>query len=219
MPDTQRFLLLDDHPVYLAGLKHIVEARYAQASVTTSDNARRAIELLDRGERFNVMVVDLNMNNLDGFAFLIAARERRVRARTIVVSGSEDPKDADRAMALGAYAYLSKEAASGTLTRTLDAALDGDDWASDVLLSKKLQPKVDPQPGTKHDLGAQIGLSARQIQVLELICDGMSNKEIGQTLAISEPTVKTHISAIFRLFQVRNRTSVVGKARALGLLD
>ncbi len=219
MPQDARFLLLDDHPVYLAGLKHIVEARYTRASVTSLDNVRRAIELLDRGERFSVMVIDLNMNNLDGFAFLMAVRERRLRARTIVVSGSEDPNDADRALALGAFAYLSKEAPTGTLTRTLDAALAGDDTPDDAFLSKRAVPSIDTLLCSKADLADQIGLSDRQIQVLGLISDGMSNKEIGQTLAITEPTVKTHISAIFRVFQVQNRTSAVSRARALGMLD
>ncbi len=132
----------------------------------------------------------------------------------IVLSSSEDADDVRRALAAGALGYVPKSAPPRTLLSALQLVLAGDVYVPPLLLGT---PPLSAR-GVSAAADGQARLTERQVDVLRLVCRGASNKEIARELALSDKTVKAHVTAIFRALGVVNRTQAATAAQASGLL-
>jgi DNA-binding NarL/FixJ family response regulator len=140
-------------------------------------------------------------------------RRRRAGLRILVLSASEDPQDAETALAEGAHGFVHKSADSRQLMDALRRVMQGQ---SGVVWASPLGPASMPILAGAVDPLTR--LSARQTQVLHLLCEGLRNADIAQRLSTTERTVKAHISAIFAGLEVNSRTQAVIVARRAGLL-
>ena len=143
--------------------------------------------------------------------------KRRPQLPVIILSSSEDPRDVRRALASGALGYIPKSAPPRTILAALQFVLAGNVYVP-TLLVNETAPASAEASGRGAPNGAGPSLTARQIDVLRLVCDGQSNKEIARTLGLSDKTVKAHVTAIFKSLNVVNRMQAAAAARHAALI-
>jgi len=207
-----KILVVDDHPMMSVALADLLRGLAPQVETLLAHSGAAALQLVTRHPDLDLALLDLGLPDADGFDLLTRVRTRCPGVPVVVISGSERQQDMRRAIAAGALGYIVKSMPPAKLLLAVRQVLAGD-----VFLPAALS--VEPVPAKGPD-GASRGtaLSERQVDVLRLICAGKSNKFIGQELALSEKTVKGHVSAIFRCFNVVHRLQAVEAAREAGLI-
>jgi DNA-binding NarL/FixJ family response regulator len=203
-----RVVIADDHGVIRDGLTGVIAAQPDLEVVATAGNGVEAVELC-RSSSPDVVLMDLEMPLLDGIAATRAIREDLPHTAILVLTSFSDVRRITAALAAGASGYLLKDASADDVVRGIRAAADGgaplDPHAARLLLEAKNAP--DPLAG----------ISPREREVFALLLDGLPNKVIAQRLGISEKTVKTHLTSIFRRIDVTDRVQAVLWAERQGL--
>ncbi|MCL4394850.1 MAG: response regulator transcription factor [Chloroflexi bacterium] len=203
-----RVLIADDHPVVRTGLLGMLAAQPEFKVVGEAVNGREAIELADRPAP-DVVLMDLAMPELDGVAATSRIRERNRKVQVLVLTTYDGDADILRAVESGAIGYMLKDAPREDLFRAIRAAAKGESFLAPAVAARLMGRMRAPAEET---------LSAREIQVLTLVSQGASNKEIGRQLHISEATVKTHLIHIFEKLGVNDRTQAVTVAVQRGIV-
>jgi len=207
-----RILIADDHPVVREGLAALVNRCPDMKVISEASNGREAVEqyLLHRPD---LALIDLRMGNasepgpaMDGVDAIAAIREKAPAARLILLTTYDDDEDVHRAFQAGAKAYLLKDTPRDELLNSLRAVHNGQ-----TVLPPSIALKL-----ASHVAAAE--LSPRQTEVLCLIAEGKSNKEIADALFIAEGTVKTHVNAILTKLDAADRTQAVMIALKRGLV-
>ena len=203
-----RVVIADDHGVVRDGLAGVIAAQPDLEVVATAENGAEAVELC-RSASPDVVLMDLEMPILDGIAATRVVREDRPATAVLVLTSFSDARRITAALAAGAAGYLLKDASAEDVVRGIRAAAAGgaplDPQAARLLLEAKNAP--DPLDG----------ISPREREVFALLLDGLPNKLIAQRLGISEKTVKTHLTNIFRRIDVTDRVQAVLWAERQGL--
>jgi DNA-binding NarL/FixJ family response regulator len=215
----RNILLVDDHRLFVEGMRYLLAMLGDDIQVQECYNAHSAITRLDRGERYALAVVDLSMPGVDGFSFLRSIRERRISCPVVIISSSTDPADIRTSLSEGALGFIPKSASKEEMLCGLRSALRGEVYLPDHLAKMIASvPKSAAQasrPSSESDVD---GINQRQVEVLQLMVDGKSNKEIASVLDVSESTVKYHIGILFRVLGVRNRTACINTAQQRRLI-
>ena len=202
-----RVLLVDDHPVVRAGLSAVLNTGDDIDVVAQAGTGREALDIL-ASTQVDVVVSDIQMPQMDGVE--LTAELGKIGGPPVLILTTFDTENLIvAAMNAGAQGYLLKDAPPEELTRAVRAVNEGKPVMSDqvtVALTRRLT-----QPRTS--------LSARELEILQAVATGHTNKEIAQELFISQATVKTHLVHIFDKLGVDNRTSAVAKAREQQLID
>jgi DNA-binding NarL/FixJ family response regulator len=201
-----RILIADDHSVVREGLVSLVKRKSDMVVVAEAGNGREAVELW-KEHRPDVTLLDLRMPELDGVGAIKEIRELDEDAQIVVLTTFDGDEDIYRAIKAGAKAYLLKDTARDALVDTVRRVHAGETYLPPQLAAK-LAERVSGQ-----------ALSPREIDVLQRMAVGKSNKEIGGELFISEGTVKTHIKSIFSKLDVVSRTEAVATANRRGLIQ
>jgi DNA-binding NarL/FixJ family response regulator len=201
-----RILIADDHSVVREGLVSLVKRKSDMVVVAEASNGREAVELW-KEHRPDVTLLDLRMPELDGVGAIKEIRELDENAHIVVLTTYDGDEDIYRAIKAGAKAYLLKDTARDALVETVRRVHAGETYLPPQLAAK-LAERVSGQ-----------ALSPREIDVLQRMAVGKSNKEIGAELFISEGTVKTHIKSIFSKLDVVSRTEAVAVATRRGLIQ
>ena len=200
-----RVLIADDHSVVREGLVSLITRKTDMTVIGEAANGREAAELW-RQHHPDVTLLDLRMPELDGVGAIKEIRSGDEKARIIVLTTFDGDEDIYRAIQAGAKGYLLKDAPREALMDCIRRVHAGETCVP-VHLAAKLAQRVSGET-----------LSEREIDVLKLMAQGKSNKEIGSALFISEGTVKIHLAAIFRALNVRNRVeAVIASRRISGL--
>jgi len=206
-----RVVLVDDHPLFVEALRAAVE----RAGIEVAGTASRGDQLMELMESVeaDAVLLDLAMPGLDGYECLAQLRARHPEVRVIVVSATDDEENIRRALDSGAVCFVGK-------------ATDPNDLAGavHVLLSDSIHLEVPrgarPGPKTAAGNGSSAGLlTPRELEILRLASDGLSNSEVAKQLWVTDQTVKFHLSNIYRKLEVSNRTGASRWAREHGLLD
>ena len=203
-----KVLLIDDHPLILAALQSVIQGLGDHVKVTAADSGRTAREALVNDPQHQLVLLDLQLGDADGFDLLVEFRTRYPALPIVVISASDRPSDVIRAIDLGAMGFVPKRASNETLFEALLQVLSGGVYLPAVTRAAHDAGMVGLGAGddrTESDLG----LSARQLDVLRWLVDGRPNKDICRVLNLTESTVKTHLAAIFRKLGVNNRTQAV----------
>jgi DNA-binding NarL/FixJ family response regulator len=200
-----RILCVDDHPVVREGLAAIIDTQDDMAVVAEAGDGQSALNKY-REHAPDVVVMDLRMPVLDGVEATAQIRKEFPSARIIVMTTYEGDEDIHRALAAGAQAYLLKDTVRKDLLHTIREVLTGRRCISPQMAARMAEH-------TPH-----IALSARELEVLKLIAEGLRNKEIGDRLNIAEDTVKIHIKNIFTKLNVIDRTQAVVSAAQRGII-
>lgn len=197
-----RILITDDHPVVREGLAGMLagQADFEVVGLATDgDSAIRLHAVLAP----DVTLMDLRMPGLDGVEAIEAIKAQQPGANILVLTTYDSDADILRAIEAGATGYLLKDAPREELFRAIRAAATGE---------SVLAPAVAARLMTRMRAPAEENLSAREIEVLELVAKGHSNKEVGKALHISTATVKTHLIHIYSKLGVDDRTAAVTTA-------
>jgi two-component system, NarL family, nitrate/nitrite response regulator NarL len=207
LPGRGSALVVDDHPLFRGALATVARDLLGEANVHEANTAEAALSLAASIEGLRLVLLDFRLPGLNGAEAVQAFAHRFPSAAVIVVSASEERREADAAMRAGARAFVQKTAALETIADAIRA----------VLLGGTIEPRWDlRRPGSAAAVASE-QLTPRQSEILALLCQGLSNKEIGLRLGLALITVKMHVSAIFRSLGVVNRTQAVLAARRLGL--
>ena len=210
VPDTPatkqiRIMIADDHAVVLEGLAALIDRQADMTVVAQANNGQEAVEQW-RKHRPDVALLDLRMPMLDGMGVISTIRREDSSARIIVLTTYDTDEDIYRAIKAGAKAYLLKDAGREVLLDCIRKVHAGETCLSSAVAAK-LAGRVSGDSPT-----------AREMDVLWLLAQGKSNKEIGESLFISEMTVKSHLKSIFAKLNVVGRTEVITEALRRGLI-
>lgn len=201
-----RILIADDHPVVCEGLAALINRRSDMTVIGEAKNGREAVELFGQHQP-DVALIDLRIPELDGVGAIRVIRHQWPTARVIVLTTYDGEEDICRALQAGAQGYLLKDAARQELLACIRAVHQGETRISPAMVGKL----------ATHIRGGA-ALSARELEVLQLLSEGRSNKEIGARLSISEGTVKLHVNNILAKLEVTCRTEAVIVALKRGIL-
>jgi DNA-binding NarL/FixJ family response regulator len=197
--DKIRILIVDDHPVVREGLAGMLAGQSDFEVVALAANGAEGVALYEQHTP-DVVLMDLRMPVLDGVGAIEQIRAKRPSAHILVLTTYDSDADIVRAIEAGATGYLLKDAPRDELFRSIRASARGESALSAAVASRLMSRMRAP---------AEENLSTREIEVLQLVARGTSNKEIGKQLHISTATVKTHLIHIFDKLGVKDRTSAV----------
>ncbi|HDZ57625.1 MAG TPA: response regulator transcription factor [Pseudomonas xinjiangensis] len=206
-PDT-RLLLIDDHQIYLDGLSLTLANLCENVTLDHARNASEAEQLV-RQHTFDLILLDLQLPDCSGLALLQKLREIDSLVPIAMLTASTSPSDMDAALQLGAAGFISKTADGQML---LDAA-------TRLLFGEQVVISAENQPLDRVSNAKELGVTPRQLEILDLLAEGLPNKVICMRLTLSEDTVKTHLKALFSTLCCHNRTECVNNARRLGLIS
>ena len=211
-----RVLLADDHTLFRKGIRTILDQMPDVEVAGEAANGQEAVDLA-RELLPDVILMDIKMPLLSGIEATRSVVKENPHIGVILVTMFDDPESAFAGMRAGARGYVLKEAEPQELRRAIDAAQRGEVMLCPII-AKKVLEHVGGQ-AKPQELGLPYEqLTQRELEVLQLAAEGLSNKEIGGRLVISEKTVKNHIANIFSKLQVNDRTQAVLYALRKGLV-
>jgi len=221
-----KILLVDDHPLILSALQSVIQGIRPDVEVVAVDTARDARHRLRTESDFDLVMLDLQLGDADGFDVLVEFRTTYPSLPVVVVSASDRQSDVIRAVDAGAMGYVPKRCSTEDLYVALRTVMAGgifvptmamgyvrptpdpsDDQAQDMLGVVKTHAK--PEPSQTPPPLADLGLTPRQTDVLALLLQGKPNKLIARDLNVSVETVKDHVAAVLRALNVSSRTQAV----------
>jgi DNA-binding NarL/FixJ family response regulator len=202
-------LIIEDHPLFRAALVHLVRATLPDIEPVAANSAEAGLKLGATLSNIRLILLDPGLPGMNGAEAIAALCRALPAAELIAVSASEDRRDAMAALRAGAKVFVSKAVSTEILGELLQRVLAGGVTAPEW---------ITPQGANTLEDTPALALTTRQREILSLLAQGHSNKEIGLRLDLAEITVKTHVSAIFRVLNVANRTQAVLAARRLGLV-
>ncbi|MGA2771752.1 MAG: response regulator transcription factor [Bryobacteraceae bacterium] len=205
MKDKIRILVAEDHLVARVGVSTIVNMQPDMTVVAEASNGQQAVELF-RKHRPDVTLLDLRMPGMGGVEAATAIRAEFPTARMIALTTYGGDEDIRRALAAGVLAYLTKDVLHDELLKAIRAVNEGQTYLP-AAVAAALVAQL-PRPD----------LSAREVQVLELIVRGLANKQIAYTLNIAEHTVKNHVKNILSKLGVQDRTQAATAAIQRGII-
>ena len=192
-----RLLIADDHAVVRTGLMHLTATFDDIELVGAAEDGEEAVRLA-ADLRPDVVLMDLEMPRLDGIDATRQIVESRPEAAVVVLTSFSDQQQILRALDAGAVGYLLKDAAPEELARAIRAAARGEAPLDPRASRALLRARTGGSPAEE--------LSGREREVLAMVARGLPNKLIARELAISEKTVKTHLTSVFRTIGVTDRT-------------
>jgi len=200
-----RFLIVDDHPLFREALQTVVRQVYVDADIYEATSIEGALDVLAAHEGFDLALLDLALPDVNGFEGLIRIRAAFPRLPIVVVSGFEEPELVSVAISLGVAGYLPKSASRGELAQALREVLGGGVHFREV----QAKPETCNVTPAQEVLSRLRNLTPQQLAVMQLIREGLQNKQIAHRLGLAETTVKAHVSEILRKLNVFTRTTAV----------
>ncbi|MET0226450.1 MAG: response regulator transcription factor [Dokdonella sp.] len=206
-------LIADDHPLFRDALKRAVMQALPEAGLHEADSVAALHATVDAHPDIELLLLDLHMPGANGFSALVHIRGQHPGLPIIVVSAHEEASVIRRAIAHGASGYIPKSAAVETIVQAVRKVLDGDLWIPSAVRGAGTALKP-----AEASIAAQVAeLTPQQFRVLNMIAEGLLNKQIAYELGVSEATVKAHMTAIMRKLGVSNRTQVALLASHLAI--
>jgi DNA-binding NarL/FixJ family response regulator len=217
-----KVLLIDDHPLILSALQTVIQSLGDHVHVATADCARAARDALRQDPSHDLVLLDLQLGDADGFDLLGDLRSLYPALPVVVVSASDRTSDVIRAIDMGAMGFVPKRASNDTLLEALQQVISGGVYVPPMSMGADFQPTLTHASPLRQIQQAaqasgyqsvpslrQLGLTARQTDVLNLLLKGQPNKLIARELGLSVETVKDHVAAVLRTLGVSSRTQAV----------
>jgi DNA-binding NarL/FixJ family response regulator len=206
-------LIADDHDLVISGLIGALESAFNNASFSLAHDAAEVFRLLTQKRDYDIALVDLKMPGMDGFAFLQQLCDQYPELTVAVISGSDDSATIKKAISMGVSGFIPKSVSQDTLVNAVALMLRGDIFLPTHILTREASNLPEDAPPPVDLQNAYEVLTDRQREILLLLGDGQSNKEIARQLELSENTIKVHVSGILRALNLRNRTQagVIGE--------
>lgn len=209
-----RVLLADDHTLIRAGISALLERMRSVEVVGEAADGRRALELIQELTP-DVVLLDLQMPGLSGFEVLQETTQKFPDVKIVVLSVHDTQEYASRALRSGAAGYLPKSAASAELELAIDQVARGKQYISPIMAQVA---SLESARGGAAGRGAALELTPRQREVLTLIAEGYSTKDIALTLSISVKTVETHRAQLMERVGIHDVAGLVRYAIRTGIV-
>jgi DNA-binding NarL/FixJ family response regulator len=215
-----RILLVDDHTLFREALLHVLKQFDSTAVVIEAATAREAIRMAAHYHDLDLILLDLALPGLNGLSALPELHELRPTTPLVILSASEDSIDVRQALEAGALGYIPKSSSSHEMITALRLVLAGEVYVPPVMLAalEGLEAASVQVTAASVEEGGVEGLTPRQLEVLLLMAQGLSNKGICKRLNVAEGTVKLHVTAVMRALNTCNRTQAVIAATRRGLI-
>ena len=195
-------MIADDHSMVREGLKQLLELDGDITVIAEANNGKQCIELLDE-KITDVLLLDINMPNMNGLQVLRYVRESKKKVKVLILTIHNEVEYLVRAVETGVDGYVLKDSDSSLLKKAIFSVYRGETFIQPEL-APMLKVKLEEKSNSLNSL--DYTLTKREIEVLKLLAEGLFNKEIAYMLAISEKTVKKHVSNIFKKINVSDRT-------------
>ncbi|MDO8990770.1 MAG: response regulator transcription factor [Sideroxyarcus sp.] len=202
---TTNILLIDDHAMFRSGLRMVLNARMADTEIIEAGSLTEATQCAP--EKIGVILLDINLPGLNGLDGIALLKRKWPHVPVVVLSSQDGPETVRDALARGAVRFISKADTADRIVALLNRVIRGEYDAPENL--QGVGDEVFPVP--QH-------LTPRQCEVLDLVCQGMSNKLIARQLSLSENTVRGHVQAILGFLEVSSRSEAAFAARRRGLV-
>ena len=205
-----RILLIDDHVVVRSGLRMLIESRAGLSVVAEAQGRADGLAAAAR-EAPNLILLDLDLGSEDGLDMIQDLLAAAPRARVLVLTGLRDAMACRRALSLGAVGLVHKEKAGDVLIKAIEKVHAGEVWIDRATMADLVAELSRGRKGeAESPEAAKIrSLSARERQVIGLIGEGLSNKQIAERLFVSEITVRHHLTSIFSKLGVHDRLELL----------
>jgi two-component system, NarL family, nitrate/nitrite response regulator NarL len=214
--ESMKLLVVDDHPVLRGGLCALLLQIEKDVILLQAGSAEEGLSLVAQNPDLDIVILDIAMPGMDGLQAIAEFGRLRPDLPVIVLSSSESPKDVRQALAQGALGYIPKSANQHTLLAAVRLVMNGDLYVPPLILDEADSARL-PHFRSRESGGKPV-LTDRQVVVLRSLSEGRSNKEIAFKLGLSEKTVKAHITAVFKILNVVNRTQAAAAGRENGLI-
>lgn len=198
---TTRLLLIDDHALFRSGIAMVLAAGLDSVEIFEAASLEEALRC--PAEHLDLLLLDIQLQGLNGLEAMAPLRRRWPDVRIVVVSAFHESDAVRTALARGAQGFISKAETPERMLAIVGAQLNADTTTA-------------PEPAA---LTEQVRLTPRQCEVLDLLCQGLSNKMIGRRLNLSENTVRGHVQATLATLQVSSRSEAAFMARRMGLVS
>jgi DNA-binding NarL/FixJ family response regulator len=211
-------LLADDHALFRDGMHYVLRQLADDVEILDASSFSEMLKLADANPTANLVLMDLHMPGSNGAASVRTFNLKYPQMPLVVVSGSEQREDMERVMEFGAMGFISKMTSSKVMLAALRMVLDGGVYLPPQLLQQSMDHLEQGATDKRSRRSNEFGLTARQIDVLQYLSQGLSNKETALKMGLAEGTVKIHVAAIFQALHVSNRMDAVRAAQRLGML-
>lgn len=210
-----KLLIVDDHPVFRQGLRDVFAT---DSEITVVGEAADGQEALKKAGELgpDVILMDINLPGSSGLQATYQLQSQLPDARVVIITGYDEPEQVFHSLRAGAVAFCSKDMPPESLIRTVHTVFEGKIVIQQQTLNKQeaedwIQKRVDRfgKRVTIGDGSDESSLTPREMEILEMICYGASNKDIARHLGISYQTVKNHVTAILHKLGVKDRTQAV----------
>jgi DNA-binding NarL/FixJ family response regulator len=202
-----KILHADDHPLFREGIRFFLKLLDAQVTALEAGSLQATVDKLALEWPVDLLLLDLEMPGMNGGEGFFVLRRRYPQLSIAILSGLNDANVIRTLLDGGARGFIPKLAGSEQLLDALRRILSGEIYVPDAML-------VRPAANENDEL-----LTARQLEILPLLAEGLPNKQIAGLLGVTEGTVKQHLKDLFKRLSASNRTQAVKEARRLRLLD
>jgi len=209
-----KVLVIDDHPLVQQGVAAALESLGHDTQVMSARDAEQGMAMAAANPDLGLVLLDLALPGMSGFGLIGRLHERFPSLPVIVLSALEDPENVRQTINSGAMGFVPKSAPTRLLPEVLQPVLANRQGGAGLSNGAAGSAAADT-PQAIPDVGL---LTLRQLEVLSRVCQGKTNKQIATELGLSEKTVKAHVTAIFKVLGVVNRTQAVLVARRVGMM-
>lgn len=204
MSNKINLLIADDHSMMRQGLKQILELEKDITVTAQASNGNEAVRLAKEFKP-DIILMDINMPGTNGLQAIKEIKQEKLPSKVIVLTIHEDREYLFKTLQMGAEGYVLKDAEPAVLIEAIRNVYNGQSYIQPNM-TKELVKEFNRVTLHEKEKNDENNLTSREIEVLELIAEGMINKEIAKQLYISEKTVKNHVSNIFKKLDVSDRT-------------
>lgn len=211
MTPGYKFVIADDHPLFRGALKQALSTIGDQPELLEAGNFADTKAIISAHEDVDMVLLDLTMPGASGLSGLVAIRAINSTVPIVVVSARDDLETIRRAIELGASGFISKSSSMDEIRKAVDTVMAGGISAPE---ESELGVETDPEIS---DLIQRLRtLTPQQSRVLNMLADGLLNKQIAYELKVSEATIKAHVSAVLQKLNVDSRTQAVIQLAKIG---
>ena len=206
-----KILIVDDHALFREGLIHVLDGLAEKIIILEASGCDQALQHVSDNSDIDLVLLDLNLSGIDGFEVLSRCSQQYSTLPIVILSASNQRCDIQRALDSGAMGYIPKDTTSSIMLNALNIIMAGGIYVpQSMALTNECKDFVSITKN-KYDF------TPRQLDVLALLVDGYSNKNIAQELQLAEATIKVHITSILKTLGVSNRTQAAMATIRLGL--
>jgi len=212
---THKLLFIDDHAAIFDSLIDVIKDKLDSAEIIVYEDANTALDYLQSGNVCDLILLDLNMPSMSGYQFIEELQNNGIYIPTAILSGYISQEKLKEIKELGAVGYIPKTSNTQNLIKAITTILSGEYFFSEHEVTEYETTLA----ASRSALAEKLKISPRQFQVLEHLTEGLTNKQIAETLFIAEETVRSHVKALHVALQTNNRVGLTKEATKWGLVE